>query len=592
LVVAAGTAMAEAMTTVTVEAVPPEIVSLVATPNPAPQGTMGFVSWVTRGATEVQLSRDGVVVRPWTENGAASGFTGFQLDEPRSVFKLEARNAFGMVERELEVITAPVVSIQEFSVTPSQFTGTSTVVTVRWATTNAETISLVKNGAPEPAFNGMEDGEFQVTVSQSTDFTLTISNPASMQTRTEHVGRAVDFSVQVITGPRNNLTGLDQVAVRVEKTGRAGTRAFEGTTDASGLAVLLVDDDAFPVDVTVARAEYGAVSIVGLESSPAEPIRLDLPEVQPQALAPIIGDITGKQDALGLVVVDGAFFATAQTYDPTYTAQYAYDGVAANLPLVLLAIEYDSNGLPINAAVTGTIARSGQSLLANINFPSPAVPPTVTTVHIELPGSGLFPANPLGPAEAGVFEYHDAVEHAYTFAGAATVQSTGPTSFDVTYHSYTTGFGPLQGLFRVNDGVRQLVAQIRQFGGVQPAINVGEVRRLEFPADGQALRDALFAVDATGWDVLAAHIGEGNGAAAKWRVFFPADRAFEGAKIPRLPSAVSLGDLGLSGDVSAIYLLIEMDGVAAWSEPSLDFASPRMRYQLGGGYQVNSVAGL
>jgi len=71
-----------AMTTVTVLSSQPRITSLTASPSTPVRGMNGTIAWATSGADQVQLSRDGRVIRPFTANGAAMGFTGVVFDTP------------------------------------------------------------------------------------------------------------------------------------------------------------------------------------------------------------------------------------------------------------------------------------------------------------------------------------------------------------------------------------------------------------------------------------------------------------------------------------------------------------------------------
>lgn len=553
---------------VRVRASPPTIVSFTANPNPAATGTRGTVSWVTERAAEVQIKRDGTIVRPWNANGATMGFTAFTFTEQSSVFTLEARNAFGEVSQDLTINTLarPVATLE---VSPTRFTGTTTTVSVRWTTANADTIALTIGGRVPGGFSGQASGMLSFTATRTVDLVLTAQNPIEAATERVTVRRAAVFVQEVVEG--DALTPVAGAAVRVEDA--TGARFFEGTTDAAGRATIDIEAELYPVSVSVAKAAYFATAVVGLPSGVSRTIRIDpVPQApNPPPPDPVIGDLAGtfynRSSINNRAVVTGVDVQGSDGGGVSYMMQY----IVSNDPMTLVALDYDANDGLYNAVVTSTVRTPGP-MSVDITFPRPPLAVVNTDVVLAVPSTGVFSGQ------------------RYTLAGQAVVQQT-PGKNDVQVGESTmSGLGStltwriqsfaepglevdLAGIAVNGTDLRVLVLERMLMARRVP---IAPLPRFAYSGDGGLLTELR--LDFDGPDYTAAVVELGTQAVpVAYRVIFPAGVAHAGARIPRLPSTVGFRGIGvgIAGNVDANVSARVYTGpaeLAAFDGPDFGFA--------------------
>jgi len=433
-------------------------------------------------------------------------------------------------------------------------------------------------------------------VEESTTYELVATSVAGTARETRRIDLGNAFVVHVITGDLDAPTPLENAHVRVEATGRAAGPFFEAMTDANGDATLFVDPQAFPVDVTVARTGFGAVSIVGLDAAPAEPINLSAPLTPPTQFGMISGTISGKQSNANMVTLDADLFITNETTNPSYTTQYLFGPGTASIPLRVVAVE-SQNGVAVNFAMSAPKPRDGMPQQADIVMPSPPISPLVTTVNVTLPNSGVFPGAPggLGAMTQEVLEVHDPTGVVYSYVGISRLVVPSALSWEWTVQSYSTGQGEVIGRLAGDDGAFRLVAQLHRLGGAQ-SVSIGELRSIALPAPGSELLDMRIGVDAPSYHALAVNIGEdASPRSPSWRILFPSHNGpVTGGRIPRLPSNVTLAGLGLTpgAQTSVGFLLIAMDRSEPWTQPGVFQVTRDVAYQLGTQYMTFGIRGL
>ncbi len=551
-----------ATTAVAVRITPPVITRFEAMPNPAATGTRGQVSWNTERADEVQIKRDGMVVRPWNSAGAAAGFTAFVFQAQSSVFTLEARNGAGMVSQDLTITTLdpPTAAL---TVTPDRFTTATTTAAAEWMVTNADTFTLTVGGRVPAGFTGQAAGSLTITATRTVEVVLSAQNAVDSLTVRRSIRRVAVFTQDVVTGP--NATPLDAAAVRIEDA--SGTRSYEGLTDATGRATVEIEAEMLPVSVSVAKNNHFATAVVGLTAPMTEPIRIDpVPQApNPPPPDPVIGDLAGtffnKGSINDRVLVTGVDVEGSDGSGISYMMRYIVDAT----PLTLVALDFGPNDRLINAVVTSTVRTAGPMSVA-ITFPRPAVEPQATVVGLRMPTTGAF---------AG---------QNYQMAGQAVVQQT-PDKNDVVVGDSTLGSltggvlpwtitsfaGPglevdAAGVAINGSTLRMIVVQ--RVVGAPVTVDIAPLPRFEASATAGSLGDLRVDYDGPAYDGAVLFIGNADFPNA-YRVVLPPDRVHTAVRVPRLPNLVGFRGLGvgLAGNADVTMAVYQFGGEAPYLLP-------------------------
>ena len=172
----------------------PVIVDFSAVSTNVAKGQRAQLRWELEKTEQVQLSLNGVVVRPYTDVGVPTGNTRITVNEDLNTFLLEAKSEDDVVvSQELVVNGLAVPEILTFDLSPLAYAEASTVATVTWATANASSTNLQVNGRDVATFPRTElSGTFQFNVSGRASVTLVATNPVQDTTQTQVIELGFD----------------------------------------------------------------------------------------------------------------------------------------------------------------------------------------------------------------------------------------------------------------------------------------------------------------------------------------------------------------------------------------------------------------
>jgi hypothetical protein len=99
--------------------------------------------------------------------------------------------------------------------------------------------------------------------------------------------------------------------------------------------------------------------------------------------------------------------------------------------------------------------------------------------------------------------------------------------------------------------------------------------------------------EGAGYDALVLHLGESDTERPHWRVIASAaSGSADIPSLPRLPSAVSLADIGLGGGAASfIPLYVRMQSGRVWSTQAHNHAVPEQAWTVGTTYTTVSTSG-
>lgn len=187
----AGTARDEAMVTVMVNVIidEPVIEDFYATSTDVAKGSRAQLQWRLSNTERFRILLNGTEARRWisiTEQPAqAEANARITVNEDTNVFVLEAESEDGVVataEVTVRGLDVPVIDVLEVS--PTSYTFGSTVATVTWETSNADSVNLQLNGRDVANFpRDQTAGTFQLMVSGAATLTFIATNPVQDTTR-------------------------------------------------------------------------------------------------------------------------------------------------------------------------------------------------------------------------------------------------------------------------------------------------------------------------------------------------------------------------------------------------------------------------
>lgn len=242
---ASGTLTAEATVTVDDTMAAPRIVSFTAVSQTVAVGAFAQLNWVVEDAREVQITQNGRVVRPWTSNGATMGAVQREITEPETTFLLEARrDAARVVSATLMVTGRAVPRIQRFEVTPAEYAQATTTATVRWETSDADTVTLELDNRAVADFPSQASGTFQLPISGEPTLRLRARSNVDEATQTAMIRFGYD-----------DLEPNDTSSTAIALSGDGSP--FRGTVSGSG------DVDVYAVMVPEGGRISAQVSLTG-----------------------------------------------------------------------------------------------------------------------------------------------------------------------------------------------------------------------------------------------------------------------------------------------------------------------------------------
>lgn len=188
--------MDEKTVTITVNQIidTPIIVDFSASSTNVAKGNRAQLRWELEKATEVQITLNGVVARPYTTNGVPTGNVRITVTEDVNTFVLEAKSEDDVVvTQELVVNGLDVPEILTFDLSPLAYTQASTVATITWDTAHADSTNLQLNGRDVANFPRTQtSGTFQFNVTGRSQVTLVATNPVQDTTQTKTIELGFD----------------------------------------------------------------------------------------------------------------------------------------------------------------------------------------------------------------------------------------------------------------------------------------------------------------------------------------------------------------------------------------------------------------
>lgn len=247
-----GTETAEV--TITVASNRPTIVRFVVEPDNVVQINVEEANlvWETT-ADEVQVLQDGVAVRPWNSFGASAGNLQRPVTTEMTVFTLQARNTADpedIVEESVTVTGLATPTIVSFTVTPLEYTESSTMATISWEVETTDTVEIRLNNTVLPGFPSTDaTGSVTVPITGEPRVRLLATNPVTTVEQTQQIVFGFDER-------EPNDSAID--AIPIEGNGMALRGTISDPTDVDWYVVDV------PQDVQL-NARVGIVQVMGID---------------------------------------------------------------------------------------------------------------------------------------------------------------------------------------------------------------------------------------------------------------------------------------------------------------------------------------
>ena len=375
------------------------------------------------------------------------------------------------------------------------------------------------------------------------------------------------------TGPVIDISGTTDISIRVVKPTattpepqagfavRAENQAggfLEANTGADGIAHLKVDAAKGPFDVTAAKKDFGAVSVLGVTGPVGDVLVFDLTDTS-TANINVTGAVTGA-DPANQIQVDGWNFATAIVKPgvTTYATKYGYDAKKV-LDLPLAAIEVDATGKAVNAVLTPSIPRTGSAMKIDVAFPATKLVPAASTLTVKFPTTGIVTGKQLTTvAKVTGDMYLGNCIVVQSNGGAQMFVGIGNTDTPVATGNATIKLQTFGGSLKPD-----LVTAAWSGGGYfvrvglgnladASSIDIGSVTKLE--AAGATLGDVVFSSAGTGWEDTELALSNADNQKTVWHLYGSGGGKLDSRGLPHLPSTVKLDDI--STGVSSINALM------------------------------------
>jgi hypothetical protein len=316
---------------------------------------------------------------------------------------------------------------------------------------------------------------------------------------------------------------------------------IDAKTGADGVVTFKVDAAKGPFDLTVAKANYGVVSVLGLTGPAGDIITYSRTDTASPSTK-VNGTVTGKQDAANRVMIDAWAFSTVVGTAATYSSTAS---VSADLPLVVAAIEVDALDKVLNGVITTPQTRVSGMMTANIAFPSPAAVATSKTLNVKFPTTGTL---------AGAFTTNSDVtsdkhignalvvksnKFAQMFVGVAKATKPAANASTISLQSFGGDMAPDTVLAAWSGGEFFARANIRDLMDGSTT-TFGDVAALDIA--GGDLGTLTFATDGTGYEYSDVEIIDSEGGGVVWRCFQNGAKVAS-RKLPHLPAQTTLADV-------------------------------------------------
>ena len=386
--------------------------------------------------------------------------------------------------------------------------------------------------------------------------------------------------------------GLGNVAVRAE--GPCAAAPIEMNTDGAGNLSLALPNAGAPWSVTFARAGYAAISIMDVTNIGFDgDVQLD-PIGNPTYVPyPASGTVTGSVGIGNTVQVDCYDFGTTTVRGGGIWSSDFDLAPPPNPapPLVFVALELDGAGRAVNFAASSEQPRTGAPVSGvSIALPSPAAAAIETRILFHLPTTGIAD----GSGGTMTFDVHharlDLAQDPFVLVGTSALEPGAPGDVTLVIRHFGGSLDAnLAGLSVLG---RSGLINVLVHDFVDSEVTIPAIAALQI--DGGSL-GALNAYGyGSGYDLLILHIGETDFEDPHWRVF--ADARSGAATIdavPRLPTSVSLADIGIvGGGTQVVPLYVRMRTGRGWSAQGVNQASSKHAYAGGGQFTSVSTADL
>ncbi|MFT3713541.1 MAG: hypothetical protein QM817_38280 [Archangium sp.] len=373
---------------------------------------------------------------------------------------------------------------------------------------------------------------------------------------TPDAGPTERLHFRVVEGDSN--TPVANVGVRVE-----GALGFgDAFTNNNGeVDVDLPGTNTRPFDLTIARRDYGALSIIGITTERPTTLRLDR-LLGPAVVGNQAGNVTGRNvDAGQRVVIDSYDFVTTSSVG-FYSTSYIVDSA---LPSPMVAIEVGFDNEVINWVVADGGARSSMRQV-DFALPDPAETPTSVPWTATMDTSGI-----VGTANSiQVFGWKAAPQPesriSWLTSGAASLTRDGG-ALSGNFTGITGPYAPDRLIIELTDMATWLYrGRVHDVSG-PIAFQVKSATALS--VGGTKLGDvSATAVGGDTWDAFCITIEPMNARTVVWRACTAPGAPKTISKLPDLaggsfPSGVGIASAGSM--LGALPLLIDfVDGGRPW----------------------------
>ena len=388
------------------------------------------------------------------------------------------------------------------------------------------------------------------------------------------------FSFRVVQG---NGVGVANVGVRLESS---PTEFVDGFSDGSGQVNLSFPGTMTrPLNLTVAKVNYGALSIIGITSEFPTQVRLD-PLQGPAQNLQIQGMISGPSNGTR-VIVDSfdfvTFTATVPLYGSTYIANSPH-------PLVVAALELDLEGKLVNWSFTDGGTRTGMRTV-DLALPQPAEAVTTAPWTASFPVSGIFQSAP--PTSIYVSGWNVVSQPTETWmvagAGSARFLDAGVIGGELT--TVPGAWAPNRMLLELGDQSSWLLRS-RYRGDLSMPIDLTLAPVGSFSTTGADLGSfSASASGAGGYDTFAITIEAGGTATCVWRLYTAPGAPFSIPRLPNLPSdsrpsGVSIGSAAAMLQALPMVIKFEDPAMRPWLLQNGTGPLDAYRATFGGQYQT------
>ncbi|MGZ3422585.1 MAG: hypothetical protein ACXVEE_32275 [Polyangiales bacterium] len=342
---------------------------------------------------------------------------------------------------------------------------------------------------------------------------------------------------------------------------------IDGTTGADGVVTFKVDAAKGPFDVTVAKAGYGIVSVMGLTAPAGDIITYKLMTTASPTAA-VTGTITGKKDPANKVQVDAWAFSTVVATTGTYSSTYSN---SADLPLVVSAVEVDGSGNVINGSITAPQTRTGSAMKADVVLPATPNVATTKTLNVKFPTTGALASKLSAIAEVTsdkhlgntVVVKSNGFAQMYVGVGTAKVPTAGLATISV--QSFGGDMAPDTVVAAWSGSTYFARANIKDLTDGSTT-TFGDVTTLDI--EGTDLVGLKFATEGAGYEYSDIELVDQAAGGVIWRAWSNGPKLASRA-LPHLPHATKLADVGGDGlSPTAVVVLFHRTGASAtpWSE--------------------------